>query len=42
MWKAIDKIGLILINIFKALRFAAYDYDAKLRITKTNKQRVMT
>ncbi len=42
MWKVIDKFGLILVNIFKALKFAAYDYDAKMRLIKTDKQRIMT
>jgi hypothetical protein len=39
MWKAIDQIGLLLVNIFNALKFAAFDYDAKLKITKTPRQR---
>lgn len=41
MWKIIDKIGLFLQNIFTALKFAAFDYDATLRRTKTDKQRII-
>ena len=41
MWKAIDKFGLFLQNIFTALKFAAFDYDVTLRRTKTNKQRII-
>ena len=41
MWKAIDKIGLFLKNIFTALKFAAFDYDVTLKRTKTDKQRII-
>jgi uncharacterized protein HemY len=41
MWKAIDKFGLFIKNIFVAFKFAAYDYDVKLRRTKTTKQRII-
>lgn len=41
MWKAIDKFGLFLQNVFTALKFAAFDYDATLRRTKTDKQRLI-
>lgn len=41
MWKAIDKIGLFLANIFTALKFAAFDYDVVLRRTKTPRQRLI-
>lgn len=40
MWKAIDKIGIFLENIFTALKFAAFDYDFKLQQTKTTKERI--
>ncbi|MBI3366409.1 hypothetical protein HY041_02160 [Candidatus Roizmanbacteria bacterium] len=42
MWKILDKLGFLLVNIFNAVKFAAYDYDAKLKITKTPQQRMMT
>ncbi len=41
MWKVIDKLGVLFLNFFTALKYAAYDYDAKLQITKTPKQRMM-
>lgn len=41
MWKAIDKFGIFLGNIFTALKFAAFDYDVILRRTKTDKQRII-
>lgn len=41
MWKIIDQLGLFFVNVFNALKFAAYDYDAKLKITKTPKQRFL-
>lgn len=41
MWVFLDKLGLLIVNIFNALKFAAYDYDAKLKITKTPKQRFL-
>jgi hypothetical protein len=41
MWKAIDKFGIFLKNIFTALKFAAFDYDVILRRTKNNKQRII-
>ncbi len=41
MWKIIDQIGLLLVNIFNALKFAAYDYDARLKITKTPRERLI-
>lgn len=39
MWKYIDKFGLFLIRFYRAIKFAVYDYDAKLKQTKTNTQR---
>jgi hypothetical protein len=39
MWKIIDKLGVFFVNFFTALKFAAFDYDARLRLTKTNRQR---
>lgn len=41
MWKVLDKLGVLFVNFFQALKFAAFDYDAKLQITKTPKQRAM-
>lgn len=41
MWKILDKLGVLFVNFFQALKFAAFDYDAKLKITKTPKQRAM-
>lgn len=41
MWKVIDKIGLFFVNLFSAIKFGVYDYDSKLRITKTNNQRIV-
>ncbi len=39
MWKVIDQLGLLFVNFFNALKFAAYDYDARLKITKTPRER---
>lgn len=41
MWKVLGKLGELFLNFFTALKYAAYDYDAKLQITKTPKQRFL-
>lgn len=39
MFVIFDKLIAFFVNIIKAIKFAAYDYDAKLRMTKTSQQR---
>ncbi len=41
MWKIIDQLGLLFVNFFNAVKFAAYDYDAKLKMSKTPRQRAI-
>ncbi len=41
MWKLFDKILLFIINFVKALRFSVLDYDDKLKVTKTPRQRAI-
>jgi len=41
MWNVIGKLGSFFVNFFTAIKFGVYDYDFKLRATKTNNQRIV-
>lgn len=41
MWKVLDKLGELFLNFFTALKYAVFDYDAKMQVTKTPKQRML-
>lgn len=41
MWVFFDKLMLFLANFFNAVKFSAFDYDAKLQLTKTPRQRLI-
>lgn len=41
MWVFFDKLLLFISNFFNAVKFSAFDYDAKLQLTKTPRQRVI-
>lgn len=41
MWKFIDKFGLFLVNLFRAIKFSILDYDSGLKRTKTLKYRII-
>lgn len=39
MWIILDKVGYFFIKLFKATKFAVVDYDSKLKVNKSPRQR---